>query len=168
VSGRRKEAIARRATGQEHRAALGPFEKMTRAVSRFTGSTPAFVIAVAVVLIWSVTGPLFGYSESWQLVINTGTTIVTFLMVFVIQRAQNKESLAVQLKLNELVAAMQGASNRLINVEALGEEELETLHKHYARLVQLAQKDENLLQSHSVDEASARHDQKLRGRRRAG
>jgi low affinity Fe/Cu permease len=168
VSGRRKGAIAPRATGQEVRAGLGPFEKMARVVSRFTGSTAAVVFALAVVLIWAVTGPLFGYSQTWQLVINTGTTIVTFLMVFVIQRAQNKESLAVQLKLNELVAAIEGASNRLINVEALGEDELEVLHKHYARLVQLAQKDENLLQSHSVDEASARHDQKLRGRRRAG
>jgi low affinity Fe/Cu permease len=141
---------------------------MARGVSRFTGSTAAFMIAVAVVLIWAVTGRLFDYSQTWQLVINTGTTIVTFLMVFVIQRAQNKESLAVQLKLNELVAAMEGASNRLINVEAFGEDELEVLHKHYARLVQLSQKDESLLQSHSVDEASARHDLKVRKRRRAG
>jgi low affinity Fe/Cu permease len=148
-------------------ATRGPFEKMARGVGRFTGSTAAFAIALALVLIWAITGPLFGYSQSWQLVINTGTTIVTFLMVFVIQRAQNKDSLAVQLKLNELVAAMEGASNRLINVEALGEDELETLHKHYARLVQLAQKDENLLQSHSVDEAGARHERKSR-RRRAG
>jgi low affinity Fe/Cu permease len=168
VSGRRKDALAGRATGQVSTATPGPFERMARSVGRFTGSTAAFVIAMAVVLIWAATGPLFGYSQPWQLVINTGTTVVTFLMVFVIQRAQNKESLAVQLKLNELVAAMQGASNRLINVEALGEDELAVLQKHYERLVQLARKDENLLQSHSVDEASARHDLKARARRRLG
>jgi low affinity Fe/Cu permease len=168
MSGRRKDARAGRTTGQVSTPALGPFERVARSVGRFTGSTAAFVIAFTVVLIWAVTGPLFEYSQPWQLVINTGTTIVTFLMVFVIQRAQNKESLAVQLKLNELVAAMQGASNRLINVEALAEEELDTLQKHYETLVQLAQKDESLLQSHSVDEASARHDLKSRAHRRAG
>jgi low affinity Fe/Cu permease len=142
------------------------FERLAREVSRVTGSTGAFLAAVAVVLAWGATGPLFGFSQTWQLVINTGTTIVTFLMVFVIQRAQNKESLAVQLKLNEIVAAMEGASNRLINVESLSEEELDTLHRHYERLVQLARKDENLLQSHSVDEAGARHGMKT-GRRSA-
>ena len=168
MTARRKETIADEATGRAPHAALGPVERLARGVSKFTGSTPAFALAVAVVLVWAVTGPVFGFSEAWQLVINTGTTIVTFLMVFVIQRAQNKDSLAVQLKLNEIVAALEGASNRLINVEALGEDELDALQKHYARLVQLARKDENLLQSHSVDEAGARHDQKTRKRRRAG
>jgi low affinity Fe/Cu permease len=162
---RKKRAESREANGQDRRAAVTVFERITRAVSRFTGSTAAFLLAVAIVLAWAVTGPLFGYSERWQLVINTGTTIVTFLMVFVIQRAQNKESLAVQLKLNEIVAAMQGASNRLINVEALSEEELATLHEHYGALVRLARTDENFLQSHSVDEASARHGLKSRQRR---
>ncbi len=90
---------------------------------------------VGIVVVWLVTGPLFGFSDTWQLVINTGTTIVTFLMVFLIQRSQNKDSLAVQLKLNELVAAVQGASNRLIDVEDLTEEELRALHRHYAKLV---------------------------------
>src|SRR5919206_4663433 len=98
------------------------------------GSTPAFIIAVAVVLLWIATGPLFHYSDTWQLVINTGTTIVTFLMVFLIQRVQNRDSLAVQLKLNELVAAMKSASNSLISVEDLSEEELELLHAHYRKL----------------------------------
>jgi low affinity Fe/Cu permease len=162
---RSKQAKARETNGEDHRAAVTVFERTTRAVSRFTGSTAAFLMAVAIVLAWGVTGPLFGYSERWQLVINTGTTIVTFLMVFVIQRAHNKESLAVQLKLNEIVAAMQGASNRLINVEALSEEELATLHEHYGALVRLARTDEDFLQSHSVDEASARHDLKSQQRR---
>jgi low affinity Fe/Cu permease len=144
---------------------LGTFERFARAVTRFTGSTAAFVCAVAIVLVWAVTGPLFHFSSEWQLVINTGTTIVTFLMVFVIQRAQNKESLAVQLKLNEIVAAMEGASNRLINVESLAEQELTALHEHYARLVELAQQDEDLLKSHSVDEAAARHGAKERRRK---
>ena len=98
-------------------------------------------------------GPIFGFSDTWQLVINTGTTIVTFLMVFLIQRAQNKDSAAMQLKLNELVAAVKGASNRLIDVEDLTEEELEMLHPFYAELVTLAKKDRQLSKSHSVEEA---------------
>ena len=143
-------------------------ERMAQGVSRFTGSTAAFVAAVAAIVTWAASGPVFGYSSEWQLVVNTGTTIVTFLMVFVIQRAQNKESLAVQLKLNVIVAALEGASNRLINVESLGEEELATLHRHYARLVELSRKDTDLLQSHSVDEATARHGRKASAGPRGG
>ena len=105
-----------------------------------------------------LTGPLFEFSDTWQLVINTGTTIVTFLMVFLIQRTQNKDALAIHLKLNEIVAALEGASNRLIDVEDLNEDEIETLHKHYRRLVAMAKKDIKLTQSHSVEEADARHD----------
>ena len=130
------------------------FERMARAISRFTGSTLAFVIASSVVIVWAVTGPLFGYSETWQLVINTGTTIVTFLMVFLIQRTQNKDSLAVQLKLNEIVAALEGASNRLVTVEDLSEEDLDTLHRHYQTLASMAKAEGDLRQSHSVDEAA--------------
>ena len=122
------------------------------------GSSWAFGVAVAVVLIWAATGPLFHYSDTWQLVINTGTTVVTFLMVFLIQRAQNKESKAVQLKLNEIVAAIQGASNRLIDVESLSEEEIEVLHKHYAEISRLAEEQGNILESHSIEEARERHE----------
>ena len=104
-----------------------------------------------------LTGPFFQFSDTWQLVINTGTTIVTFLMVFLIQRAQNKDSLAIQLKLNELVAAMQGASNRLIDVEDLSEDELTTLHRYYGRLAELAKHEADLLKSHSVEEAEEHH-----------
>ena len=136
------------------------FSRAATRVSNATGSTAAFIIAASVVLIWLVTGPLFSFSDTWQLVINTGTTIVTFLMVFLIQRAQNKDSLAVQLKLNELVAAMQGASNRLIDAEDFSEEELKVLHTHYRHLAKMAAKDRHITDSHSVEEAEARHESK--------
>jgi low affinity Fe/Cu permease len=138
---------------------------MAQAITHFAGSTTGFALAAGVVLGWALTGPLFHYSDTWQLVINTGTTIITFLMVFLIQRSQNKESLAVQLKLNELVAALAGASNRLVNVEDLDEEELATLHRHYAALARLAEKDADLRVSHSVEEADARHAAKAGPRR---
>jgi low affinity Fe/Cu permease len=118
------------------------------------------------VVVWGITGPLFGYSNTWQLVINTGTTIVTFLMVFLIQRTQNKDSLALQLKLNELVAAIEGASNRLIDVESLDEDELKTLRDYYGRLATMAKKDNILTKSHSVEEAEERHSTKLEAHRR--
>jgi low affinity Fe/Cu permease len=95
------------------------FEKLSEAVTRWAGSTSAFATAVAVIIVWAAVGPIFRYSDTWQLVINTGTTIVTFLMVFLIQRSQNKDAIAIHLKLNEIVAAMEGSSNRLIDVEGL-------------------------------------------------
>ena len=121
------------------------------------------MVAVLTIVVWLISGPYFEFSETWQLVINTGTTIVTFLMVFLIQRSQNKDSRAVHLKLNELVAAVQGASNRLINVEELTEAEVHMLHQHYCTLVALAKKDKKLTDSHSVEEATARHAEKKKG-----
>ena len=118
--------------------------------------------ACAVIVVWAATGPIFGFSDTWQLVINTGTTIVTFLMVFLIQRAQNKDARAIQMKLNELVAAIDGASNRLIDVEDLSEEELETLHRFYGKLARMAKHDADIRQSHSIDEAHERHTRKLK------
>jgi len=132
-------------------------EQLSSTVTRWTGSTMAFALASLVIVVWIVTGPLFDYSDTWQLVINTGTTIVTFLMVFLIQRTQNKDSLAIHLKLNELVAALTGASNRLIDCEGLSEEELHVLQKHYGRLVTMAKKDAALTVSHSIEEAEERH-----------
>ena len=126
-------------------------------VTEFVGSGKGMMSAVAVVVLWAASGPLFGFSNTWQLVINTGTTIVTFLMVFLIQRTQNKDGLAIQLKLNELVAAMQGASNRLIDVEDLSEAELRVLRTHYRRLVEMARDDRDIAASHSVEEAESRH-----------
>jgi low affinity Fe/Cu permease len=129
-------------------------------VTRWTGTTMAFTMAVASIVIWALLGPVFNYSNTWQLVINTGTTIITFLMVFLIQRTQNKDSLALHLKLNELVAAMRGASNRLIDIESLSEGELVALHRHYAELAKLAAAETNLTKSHSVEEARRRHTDK--------
>jgi len=128
-------------------------ERLAHGATLASGTSMAFALAVAVVVVWVVTGPLFGFSDTWQLVINTGTTIVTFLMVFLIQRAQNKDSIAVQLKLNELVAAMEGASHRLINVEDLSEEDLAILHAYYCRLAALAKQQGDIGASHSVEEA---------------
>ena len=144
--------------GRRSGRAIGrELERLSTLVTKWTGGTSAFALACGVILVWAATGPVFGYSDTWQLVINTGTTIVTFLMVFLIQRSQNKDSMAIQLKLNELVAAMQGASNRLIDVEDLSEEELAALHKFYAKLVAMARKDSSLTASHSVEEAQQRH-----------
>src|SRR5262245_27943001 len=143
-----------------------PLERLSIVVTQMTGSSWGFAAALLVVLAWLATGPLFHWSDTWQLVINTGTTIVTFLMVFLIQRAQNKESRAIHLKLNEVVAAVEGASNRLLNVEDLSEEDLSTLHEYYAELYRLAKKDHSVTHSHSVEEARGRHERQ-RGRHRA-
>jgi low affinity Fe/Cu permease len=124
---------------------------------------PSRLLPVAVVAVWLLTGPLFKFSDTWQLVINTGTTIVTFLMVFLIQRTQNKETQAIQLKLNELVAALKGASNRLIDLEDWTEEELWNLHQHYRRLAELARESQDTHRSLSVDSAEARHKSKHSG-----
>ena len=135
----------------------GFFERLASKVALATGSTTAIILAFASILIWAVSGPFFHYSENWQLVINIGTTIITFLMVFLIQKSQNKESLAVQLKLNELVAAHNFASNRLVDVENMSEEELKVIQKYYSHLKQDTKKDETLQQSHSIDEADKMH-----------
>jgi low affinity Fe/Cu permease len=140
-------------------------ERFSRQATEATGTSTAFMLACLVIIVWVVTGPLFHFSDTWQLVINTGTTIVTFLMVFLIQRSQNKDALAVHLKLNEIVAALEGASNRLIDVEDLTEAEIKTLHAHYKKLVAMAKKDLQLTQSHSVEEAQVRHEMKHRKHR---
>jgi low affinity Fe/Cu permease len=132
-------------------------EQLSARVTAWAGSSLGFGAALAVVLAWAATGPVFNYSDTWQLVVNTGTTIVTFLMVFLIQRSQNKESLALQLKLNELVAAMHGASNRLIDIEDLDEDELRVLQHHFRTLSKLAKQDDKIGDSHSVEEAETRH-----------
>ncbi|MBD2722023.1 low affinity iron permease family protein [Hymenobacter armeniacus] len=137
------------------------FGRMASAITEFSGSTPAFVIAAGLVLVWALTGPLFHYSETWQLVINTGTTVITFLMVFLIQRAQNKDSLVLHLKLNELIAAQKGASNRLINAQDFSEEEIRLLHDFYCALAEMAKKDNDLGKTHTVEEAQDNHNDKL-------
>lgn len=142
----------------------GWLEQASSSITTWTGSTTAFGLAVGVVVVWAVSGPFFDYSETWQLVINTGTTIITFLMVFLIQRSQNKDSLAVQLKLNELVAATAGASNRLVAVEELSEHDLHVLRTFYDELTELARREHDLSASHSVEEARNRHATKMSAR----
>jgi low affinity Fe/Cu permease len=123
---------------QKEKSKCGPFERFARTATHATGATPAFMIAVAVVVVWAATGPIFHFSDTWQLVINTGTTVVTFLMVFLIQHTQNKDSVAIQLKLDEIVAAIPGASNHLIDAEDLDMSELERLHKLHQGLADKA------------------------------
>ncbi|MES2653626.1 MAG: low affinity iron permease family protein [Bacteroidota bacterium] len=129
------------------------FERFANAATKFTGSSPAFIGAATTVVLWAASGPLFDYSETWQLVINTGTTIITFLMVFLIQKAQNKDGKAIQLKLNELIAAHERASNRMVDIEDLTEAELDQLHKFYVTLATLAKKENDIHHSHSIDAA---------------
>jgi low affinity Fe/Cu permease len=116
------------------------FALLASKASAATGSFWAFGLSLLVILVWAATGPLFHYSDQWQLVINTGTTIITFLMVFVIQHAANKETRALQFKLNELIAAIEGASNRLIDVEDLTDRELEHLYVRFRRLAREAER----------------------------
>ena len=137
---------------------------MAGSITNFSGSTAAFATAAGIVIVWGLTGPLFHYSETWQLVINTGTTIITFLMVFLIQRSQNKDSLVLHLKLNELIAATQGASNRLINAQDFSEEEIKLLHDFYCTLAKLAKKDSDLGKTHSVEEAEENESGKVEAR----
>jgi low affinity Fe/Cu permease len=137
------------------------FERFSDWATMATGSSGAFMIAIAVIVIWAVSGPIFHYSDTWQLVINTGTTIVTFLMVFLIQKSQNKDSKAIHMKLNELIASHQGTSNRMVNIEDLSEEELRQLSKFYVELSELAEKEDDITCTHSIDAAEENHMLKL-------
>ena len=129
------------------------FEKFANLATTFTGSSLAFLGALSIVIIWAVSGPIFNYSETWQLVINTGTTIITFLMVFLIQKSQNKDSKAIQIKLNEIIASNERASNRIVDIEDLTEKELDQLHLFYAKLADEAEEDIDIHSSHSIDAA---------------
>lgn len=136
------------------------FDRFATKITCWTGSSTAFALALGIVVGWLVSGPVFHYSDTWQLVINTGTTIITFLMVFLIQKAQNKDSKAIQLKLNELIAASRFASNRMVDIEDLTEGELDMLHKFYQRLSDEAEEDDDIHRSHSIDKAAILHKQK--------
>lgn len=129
------------------------FERFSNWATAATGSSAAFIIAVSAIIVWAATGPVAKYSETWQLIINTGTTIITFLMVFLIQKSQNKDSKAIHLKLNELLASHQGASNRMVDIEDLTEQELDGLHKFYKQLSDLAEKEDDITCTHSIDAA---------------
>jgi low affinity Fe/Cu permease len=138
------------------------FDKISNAITRTAGKPGASIFAFCFVITWAASGPLFGFSNTWQLVINTSTTIITFLMVFIIQQSQNKDTIALQLKLNELIASQANASNRLIDVEDLTADELEVLKKFYVELSELAEDDGDLYSSHSIDEAQKVHSSKKR------
>ncbi len=137
------------------------FDRMAQLVTRTAGSPYAFVIALLLILVWALTGPLFNFSDTWQLVINTSTTIVTFLMVFVIQQTQNKDTIALHLKLNELIACNESASNRLIDIEDLTEQELQVVKNFYVKLAKLAEKEGDLYGTHSLDDAGKNHERKM-------
>ncbi len=117
------------------------YSKFANQIARLSGRPKAFVLAAAVIVVWLVTGPLFGFSDTWQLVINTGTTIVTFLMVFLIQNTQNRDSEALQIKLDELIRATKGAHNALLDLEELEQEELDAFRQRYETLASAARKD---------------------------
>ena len=138
------------------------YNNFSTKVTRATGRPAALILAFLVIILWAITGPIFQFSDTWQLVINTGTTIITFLMVFIIQQSQNKDTTAIQLKLNELIAANEKASNRLIDIEDLTEEELLVLKEFYIKLADLAEKEDDIFSSHSLDEAERNNSSKRR------
>lgn len=133
------------------------FTRFSALVIKFTGSPAAFFIAVAVIIIWAALGPVAKFNDTWQLIINTSTTIITFLMVFLIQQSQNRDTLAMQLKLNELIASSPGASNHLIDIEDLTEEELEVLKQYYIKLAKLVKQEQDIRTTHSIAEAEETH-----------
>lgn len=135
-------------------------ERFAEWATRATGSSAAFVVAVLIVIVWAASKPLFKDFDTWQLVINTGTTIITFLMVFLIQKSQNKDSRAVHLKLNELIAAHEGASNRMVNIEDLSEKELAQIRQFYVHLSELAKTEKSLGCTHTFDAAEENHSKK--------
>ena len=133
-------------------------EKLASAIISATGSNIALFLAFAIVLLWVAGGLFFHFSERWKSDISTVSSIITILMVFLIQKSQNKDSLAIQLKLNELVAAHELASNRLVNVEGMTEEELKVIQKYYSKLSEFAKSQDSLTQSHSIDEVHIEHE----------
>lgn len=139
---------------------LNWFEIFTSKAIKLTGSSGAFIIACFLIIVWIVTGPLFHYSEVWRYALHTGTTIITFLMVFLIQKTKNKDSLALQIKLNELVAANNNTSNRIVSIEDLSEEELVRLNKYYTKLANLTKGERNLNTSLSIEDTEIMHDEK--------
>jgi low affinity Fe/Cu permease len=126
-----------------HKSLSSSFSKIARKVANASGSPIASLIAFLIIIIWAITGPIFGFSDTWQLVINTGTTIVTFLMVFLIQNSQNRDAKAVQIKLDELIRAIADARNELIDTENDSEEELQKIQADFSNLVHDSLKDES-------------------------
>ena len=130
--------MARSAPGSGNCPSL--FTRFSRWTARAAGKPFVFALAVSAIVIWAVTGPMFGFSDTWQLVINTGTTIITFVMVFLIQATQNRDSQALHVKLDELIRAVHGARNSMLNLDNLSDEELDKLHEHFVRLAAKAKR----------------------------
>lgn len=137
------------------------FEGLANRVTQLTGTSMAFIIAVFIIVAWAVSGPFFNFSETWQLIINTSTTIVTFLMVFLIQKSQNKDSKAIQLKLNELIASVKGASNRMVNIEDLNEDELDKLHEMYMKMAKVTISRAGMIASSGIEKQITSIDDKM-------
>ncbi|OYW44133.1 MAG: hypothetical protein B7Z45_00150 [Azorhizobium sp. 12-66-6] len=133
------------------------FTRLAQEVSRYAGKPATFVCAVAIILVWGATGPLFGYNDTWQLIINTSTTIVTFLMVFLIQNSQNRDTAALQIKLDELIARTEGPRNALLDLEDLDEETLDKLRLEYALLADRA-REESKAQGGAGDPGAVAHE----------
>lgn len=133
-------------------------ENLASSIVRVTGSNLALTISFFLVLLWAVGGFFVHFSQRWESLIGTVSSVITIVMVFLIQKAQNKDSLAIQLKLNELVAAHASASNRLVNVEGMTEDELQVLRKYYTKLSEFAKQQDTLTESHSIDEQHKEHD----------
>jgi len=132
---------------------IGILKSLSASISRFTASSRGFQVALIAIIVWAVSGFAFHFSNAWLLIINTGTSIITFLMVFIIQEAQNRHTLALQLKLNELIAATRGASNKVLNIEDLTGEELRELKEIYARISELSRQQGKSTASFTMDEA---------------
>ncbi len=141
-------------------------ERISSHVTKASGSSAAFVSAFFIIIVWLISGPFFNFSDTWQLVINTGTTIITFLMVFLIQRAQNKDSIAIHIKLNELLVAQESASNRLVSVEDITEDELKSLQLFYKNIALMTKNEMSIQESHSAIQANSHHEKKFSFKKR--
>ena len=136
------------------------FDKVANKLTKAAGSPAASLTAFFSIILWAIAGPIFDFSNTWQLFINTGTTIITFLMVFIIQQSQNKDTIAIHLKLNELIASNKNASNQLVDIEDLTEAELETVKRFYIKLADKAESEDDITKTHSLAEVEANQRQK--------
>ncbi len=144
-------------------------EAIAEKITYWAGSSAAIITACALIMIWGITGrPVFHFSDTWQLILNTVTSIITFIMVFIIQKSQNKDSKAIQLKLNELIAANRYTSNRMVDIEDLSEEELNNLREFYAKLSKEAAEAGDIHKSHSIDQAEKLQEEKEKIRDESG
>lgn len=134
------------------------FTKFAKSISNISGKPLTFIVAVLVIITWAVSGPIFGFSDTWQLIINTSTTIITFLMVFLIQNTQNRDTTAIQLKLDEIICALKEAHNEIINVEDLDDKELEKKHQEMIKLAEKAKEKADRIEDYSEERESEKQE----------